>query len=1041
MKNKSINNILFVFTLLFSMVAYAQTTVKGTVKDETGMPLMGVDIVLKGTSVGTTTDYDGNYSIKSPDDGVLQFMYLGFTTQTIEVKGRNTIDVTLVSSSEIMDEIVVVGYGTKKRSDLTGSVGSIKKEALKQRPVTNIEEALQGQVTGLNISSTGGQPGAATKINIRGISSVSGSSQPLIVIDGFPISDVSTSGGGGLEGFSAQMSPFAYINPDDIESIEVLKDASATAIYGNRGANGVILITTKTGKNQGDAGITYSSYFGVQQMNERIDVMNFADYATYQQEVNPNNRLFTSPSGVPYNFTEADAMNADWQDRIYRNGFIQNHSLSLQGRSDKTSYSFSTSYNQNESILIQTNFEKFTSRVSVDHQFNDKVTVGGNISYSNIINNGVPTDGREGTAAGVVISALFQNPFVMDNDTQARFRRAGVSQLIIDNFIETNLSNPDNVAENTSLDKNINRTIGNFYADLKFTDWLSFKSTFGIDIYNLKDQQFYSTKTPWGRLNNGIGVSASVNAKNIISENYFTANKAWGKHSTNIVAGFSYQKNTNEFSRVEGRNFQNEVLGYNSLQGAAEFLAQSSADELVFLSYLARANYNYDSKYLATFSFRRDGTSRFINEKWGNFYSGAFAWNIHNEDFMKDVDAISNLKLRTSIGQVGNSSVPVQGALLDQQFSNYTFDGQVVNGVSPSNLENRDLTWETTTQTNVGIDIGLFDNKLTITADYFLKNTKDLLLLTPVSISTGFSSGWFNIGEIENRGIELSLDYRLKTKSGFDWNSTLNFSTNENEIKALGVDGEPIFIDVNYDAISTDEVILQVGGSINDLFGYQTDGIYLPDDFNPDGSPAAGVATAGAGEKPGDIKYRDLNNDGRIDGFDRTVLGNTLPDIFGSWTNSFSYKGFDLSIIMQYSIGNDVFNATNTRIASFQGGFDNQTANWLDRWTPTNNTSSQYAAVPALRPADYLVEDGSFLRLQTLRVGYNLPPKVLDALKLKSAKVYFTGNNLALFTKYTGYDPEVTSNQVDGRYPFVQGFDYGAFPRPKTYMVGFNLQF
>ncbi|HAN78692.1 MAG TPA: TonB-dependent receptor, partial [Bacteroidales bacterium] len=535
--------------------------------------------------------------------------------------------------------------------------------------------------------------------------------------------------------------------------------------------------------------------------------------------------------------------------------------------------------------------------------------------------------------------------------------------------------------------------------------------------------------------------TAGINAMNLANENYFTVSKTFDVHTINLVSGVSFQSSKNEFFRAEARDFKNEVLGYNSLQGASQFLNSSSVDELFMASFLARANYSFSDRYLATLSFRRDGTSRFINQKWGNFYSGALAWNIKNEAFLKDNALISTLKLRTSIGQVGNASVPIQGALLDQTYSNYTFNGQIANGVSPSNLENRNLTWETTQQQNTGLDFGLFNDNLNFTVDYYVTKTKDLLLLTPVTISTGFSQGWFNIGEIQNSGLEFSIDYSLKTKSDFVWNTKLNFTTTKNEIKALGSNGEPIYIDVNYDAICTDEVILKVGGSINDLYGYQTEGIYKPEDFNADGTPKTGVATAGAGEKAGDIKYKDLNSDGKIDGFDRTVIGNTTAKIFGSWSNNFAYKGFDFDFVFQYSYGNDVFNASKTRISSFASGTSNQTTDWLNRWTPENSGSTQYAGVPSLRPADYLVEDGSFIRLQSVSFGYNLPSSWTSKAKMKSVKVYFTANNLALFTKYSGYDPEVTSNQVDHRYSFVQGFDYGGFPRAKTYMMGVKIQF
>jgi len=899
---------------------------------------------------------------------------------------------------------------------------------------------LQGQVTGLSVSSTGGQPGAATKMSIRGINSVSGSSQPLIVIDGFPINEVSTSGGGGLENYTSQMSSFSFINPDDIESIEVLKDASATAIYGNRGANGVIMITTKKGR-KGESGITYNGYYGVQEMKERIDMLSFKDYVTLQQTSNTTNRMFTAPDGTPYQFPDADLMNVDWQDEIFRRGTTQNHSLAMQGKTDKTSYSFSASYNQNKSILIETDFRKLTSRLSLDHQFTKSILIGSSFTYSNIINNGVPTDGREGTAAGIVISSLVYNPFRLDNNTQARFRRAGVPQVYMDSYLANDKASPENIAENTDLDKNINRYIGNFYANFELTDWLSFRTTVGLDFYNLKNNSFYSKNTPSGALNNGLGISASINSINVVNENYFTFSENFGKHGVNVVGGVSFQDYNSEYIRSEARDFKNEILGYYSLQGASQFYLSTSADELFMMSYLARANYSYDDRFLATLSFRRDGTSRFINEKWGNFYSGALAWNIKNESFLKESELVSALKLRTSIGQTGNANVPVQGALIDQTYSNYSFNGVANNGASPANLENKDLSWETTQQFNTGIDLGLFDGALNITADYFKSNTTDLLLLTPVSISTGFPSGWFNIGEIENRGIEFSMDYALKTNSGFKWNTRLNITNGSNEVKALGADGEPIYIDVNFDAINTDEVILQVGGSINDLFGYETDGIYLPEDFNADGSIKEGVPTAGAGEQPGDIKYKDLDKNGTINGFDRTVIGNTLPDVYGSWSNNFSYKGVELDVVLQYSYGNDVFNATNTRISSFPGGSPNQTANWVDRWTPENPNSTQYARVPSLRPADYLIEDASFIRLQTLRLGYNLPAKLASLLYMKNAKIYVAANNLAIFTKYSGYDPEVTSNQVDYRYPFVQGFDYGGFPRATTYMIGIDIQF
>ncbi|MDF1549144.1 MAG: SusC/RagA family TonB-linked outer membrane protein [Bacteroidales bacterium] len=462
--NKTIKSaLLLIIIAMFSNLAYAQTKITGKVVDETNSPLPGVNIIQTGTSNGTITDLEGNYTITASADGTLEFSFMGYETQNVSINGQTTINISMEPSSEILDDVVVVGYGTQKRSDITGAVASVNSEALKERPITNIEEALTGQVTGLQISSTGGQPGAATKMNIRGITSMSGSSQPLVVVDGFPLSEVNTSAGGaGGEAFGVQIGAMSYINPDDIESIEVLKDASATAIYGNRGANGVIMITTKKGM-KGSSGITYSAYYGIQEMKKRIDVMHFRDWVGYHVLRNSTSELFVDPDGNPYIFDDPEAMNINWQDEIYRRGIIQNHSLSMQGKAEKTSYTLSASYNQNQSILVETDFKKFTSRMSVDHQFSDKILVGSNLSFSNVNYNGTITDGREGTAAGLVIQALEANPYRLDQNTAARFRRAGVPGNVVENYLSNYYGGPDEIAKNVDLDKSINRFISNFY--------------------------------------------------------------------------------------------------------------------------------------------------------------------------------------------------------------------------------------------------------------------------------------------------------------------------------------------------------------------------------------------------------------------------------------------------------------------------------------------------------------------------------------------------------------------------------------------------
>jgi len=1047
MRHKTIKSVLlFVFIILVSNTAFAQTKITGKVVDENNETLPGVNIIVKGTADGAISDLDGNYSITAPANGTIEFSFMGYETQSVGIGGQSTINITMQPNEKALDEVVVVGYGTQKRADITGAITSVNTDAILERPIQNLEEALSGQVTGLSISSTGGQPGAATKMSIRGVTSMAGSSQPLIVVDGFPLTEVNTSGGGsGGEQYSAQMGALSYINPDDIESIEVLKDASATAIYGNRGANGVIMITTKKGKGmKGTSGITYSGYFGIQEMKKRIEVMHFSDWVKYHQLRAPNDRLFTAEDGTPYVFDDPEAMNINWQDEVYRRGFIQNHSLALQGKSDKTTYTFSVSYNQNKSVLVETDFEKFTSRMSVDHQFSDKILVGGNLSYSTINYAGTITDGREGTSAGVVLQALDANPFRLDENTAARFRRAGVPGSIVEDAISNDNDDPDKIAELVDMDKMINRFIGNFYLNVQIIDWLAFRSTFGADFYNLKGKQFYSKESPGGALDNGSAFQTSRNATSFVNENYFTISKIFDAHKINFVTGWSVQKSMSEYYMARAYSFENELLGYNALDLGSDFSVSSSADERFMASYLARANYSFDDRYLLTASYRRDASSVFPENKWGSFYSGALAWNVKNESFLKNVDFISNMKIRTSWGQTGNQEIPIQGALLDGEISDYTFEGQYYTGISAANLENNDLFWETSQQLNTGIDLGFFGKKLNIVADYYTTNTKDLLLYTPVTISTGFEFGWFNIGELKNKGYEVSINYDLDTDAGFGWNTTLNLTHSENEILSLGRDGQPIYIDVNFDTKVIDEVILEVGGSINNIFGFQQDGIYTDTDFDLNGDLLPGIPSEGKGEIPGDPRFKDISGpdgtpDGFVDSYDRTVIGNTLPDFYGSFSNNFSYKGIELDVVFNFSYGNDVFNATKTRTSNFTSA-SNQTTEWLDSYV-NNPNSTQYSRNTTSVPSDIYVEDGSFLRLQTLRLGYNLPLSLTKKIRAQSVKLYVAANNLALFTKYSGYDPEVTTNQVDGRYRFVQGFDYGGFPRAKTFMFGLNIQF
>ena len=1042
MKNLK-KKLFFLSFIMFTIQLSAQeVSISGSVVDaESQTPLIGANVLIEGTNKGTVTDFDGKYTIKAKVGDVLIVTYLGYEASRITVGNSTTINMQLMPSSDTLNEIVVIGYGTSTRKDLSGSVASIKPESFEERPITTIEDALQGNATGLLIQSSSGQPGAAANMNIRGISSLTGNTQPLIVIDGFPIFEVTTSGGGGLEQFSGQISPFSFINPNDIASVEVLKDASATAIYGNRGANGVILITTKKGK-MGAPKVNYTSYYGVRDVQGSYDVMNLSQYIQYQQEQNPNNQLYTNlEDGTAYQFDE-NMRSRNWQDEIYKTGVVQSHSISVQGGNDNTRYLLSGSYLDDESIIIETDFEKYDLKLSLDQKLRDNLKVGTSLSYNYISNNGVPTDGREGTAFGAVMGAFIASPLRLDEDTQAYFRRAGVQQVLLDDFVNNYLGDPENLAKNTQLNKNLSRFIANGFMEWDITEKLNLRVSGGVDMFNGKDQQYYPKNTPSGFLVFGRAIVASFLNRSWINENIFTYKNQFGDdHRLDLVAGATIQDSHFEFLRTENVTFANELLGYNQLAAAADFRNISDVTDLKLIGFLLRANYTFKDKLILTVSGRRDGTSRFKTNKWGNFYSGAIAYNLSEEDFMKNIEDISLFKLRASIGETGNANVSTLGAFSQLRNTNYNFNDSEVPGQSPANLANEDLSWETTQQINAGIDVSLFKDRVALTADYYIKKTKDLILQTPIPNVTGFDFAFQNIGELQNSGLEVSLNTVNVKTSNFEWKTNFNITYGTSEIKDLGQGGQPIYVDPNFDNVIKDEVILEEGGEIGALFGYIQEGLYQPEDFDSSGDLI--VAGRGVGEQAGDIKFRDVNGDGIVNADDRVVIGNTLPDYFGGLSNTFSYKGIDLSILLQYSIGNDVFHATRTRTERFIGGGSNQSTKYLDRWTPENPNSTQYARFNSLVSASTFVEDGSFLRIRNIRLGYNFPASITDKIGLNSLRCYVSADNLKVFTKYTGYDPEVSTNQGDGSRSSVlsSGFDYGAFPRSRTITFGLNLDF
>lgn len=1028
-----------------------QITVTGHVTDSQGDPVAWADVYQKGTQNGTATDDNGYYSITvSSQDAVLVASFIGYQNSELAVEGKTVLDFVLQSDSEMLDNAVVIGYGTARRQDLTGSVASISPENFDNKVIFSVDDALKGGVAGLMVSSTSGQPGAATKMLIRGASSLSGSTGPLIVVDGFPLNGVNTSSGMGMGNLDSQMSGLAMINPEDIASIEVLKDASSTAIYGNRGANGVIMITTKKGR--GSSGrIQYNGYVSMQMLPRKLEMLDFKGYATMMNELNPMYDMFSDTDGNLRNFDFDRIKSIDWQDRLYRTGFIHNHNLSIQNATDKTNFLISASFMQNESIIVDTDWKKFTAKANIDHSFTDKFRLGVDINYSRITDDGVPTSGGEGTAIGTVMSALVSQPFdLTDPDTQAYFRRAGVEQYQIDSYNTSNKQNPVTMANDINMLKILNRTIVNAYMEYDILDDLKIRVTGGIDNYSLEDKQFYPTTTPRGYLYNSQACMANISTFGWLNENTITWSPTFGRHKLNLMAGITEQGSRYYYTATDASSFENETLGFNNLQMATDFNSYSNTSTTAMMSMIFRGHYSYDDRYIGTFTFRRDGTSAFIKNKWGSFYSGALAWNAKQEEFLKYVNTVSTLRLRLSVGEVGNSSVPTSGSFAQLYNTNTAFGTDLSIGQSPLTLANEDLTWEKTLEYNIGLELGLWNERLHVDVDLYHKTTRDLLLEAPVLNISGYTRAWQNIGSIRNMGAEVSLSAVLIDNHDFSWSLNANMTRNVSKILKLGQNGAPIYLGITC-LNGQNAVILREGGSVGELFGYRAIGLYQLDEF--DAAPSAtdpgetvytlkpGIPAQG-GEQPGSLKLWDKDDSGSIDDADREVIGNFLPDVYGAFSTTFDYKSFNLYLGFQYSIGNDLYNANYSMLATYTGDGSNQMAYWNRRWTTENQTSRYYAQIPDGLVSSAFVEDASYLRFATARLTYTLPTRLLRRTKhIESCRFYVSADNIYVFTKYSGYDPEVGISQNSAAAILSQGFDYGNFPKARTFTFGVNISF
>ncbi len=1012
-------------------VILQQRTITGTVMSPDNQALPGVNIVIKGTSSGTVTDADGKYSLEVPGaDAVLVFSFIGFTAEERAVGTQTAIDVTLTPSVETLSEIVVIGYGEVRKSDLTGSVSSVKSEELRAVPTTSFDQALQGRAAGVMVSQTSGQPGAEASIRIRGTSSISAANEPLYVIDGMLVNSSSgdVTPGGNL---GPRIGPLASINPNDIESIEILKDASATAMYGSRGTNGVILITTRRGK-KGTSNIDFESYYGIQQVSKKLDLLNAKQFGELVNEARINAGqlpAYVNPSNL--------GKGTDWQEEIFRQAPIQSYQLSFSGGTDKTQYLISAGIFDQKGVVINSDFKRYSFRTNLNSELTKKLSVGTNLTFSRTQGNTLNT-GLQFITPGVIGAALGMNPILPVYDPS---QPGGYTyENVIGSEGGIVIGNPVAEAREHESFSTSARMLGNVFASYKILDGLVLKSSLGIDAAFSKDRVFAPA---WLKASAGsLGEAGIVTLEGYtwLNENTLTFNRNVRKNDNlNVVVGFTMQEFKNELFGDYVFNVPGDKLGYHDLSIALNPQAPfNSETQWNMVSYLGRAQYSLNGKYIFTLTGRVDGSSKFAeNNKYSFFPSGAVAWRISDESFMDGVEFISDLKLRSSIGVIGNqaiapyASLPLVGSIGEGVFNNgnnYTY----YISSQPLSYNNPDLKWETTRQFDIGVDAAFLSGRIQVSADYYQKYTYDLLLQTPINSTSGFENTILNIGNIRNKGFDLEVStVNTGTSSPVQWNTSLNFSTNRNKITKLATDND----------VNLGQIILREGESIGTFYGYQFDGIFQTDE-EASSSPVFVTQQSGPGEaKAGDRKYRDVVEDGVIDEKDRTILGSAMPDFTWGLNNNISFRNFSLSFFLQGSQGNEMVNLNAMQLEDSRGLSNMLADAGLNRWTPTN-PSNRYPRALANRTVDVgtfssaYVEDASYVRLKNITLGYNLPSGLLGKAGLRSVRVYVSATNLFTITDYSGYDPEGSAYGTSTNMP---GIDQGRYPLNKTYLLGLNI--
>jgi len=980
--------------------------ISGVVKDETGEPVIGANVVVKGTTNGTVTDMNGRYSLEVPEGGVLQISYIGYNTQEVKVGSGDVVNVSLREDSEALDEVVVIGYGTVKKSDLTGAVGSVQMKDVSQVGITSADRALQGQIAGVQVNARTGQPGESMMIRVRGSNSLAGGNEPLYVIDGMPVEKMNSD-----------------INPEDILSMEVLKDASSTAIYGSRGANGVVMITTKRGRT-GDTVLEYNGYVGVSSLRKKLDLLGKDDYIAMVNEVSQNDG-----NGIAITPEQAAMLpNNDWQDLAYQTALTHSHQVSVSGGTDKTKLYSSLNYMNQEGIIKGSDYNRFALRINGDQKLARNLSLNASIAYSYGTQN-TANSNADGWGA-IAYTAMVMAPIQEIRDADGKYT----------NFSGTPWggTNPVGMAE-LYKNKTVNsRLLANMSLIYEIIDGLTFRVNAGAEVNAGSSDRYIPIGLSAGGKLDGDASKSKSNYYTIINENILTYDKRFNKnHALNLMGGVTFQTYQYNDLGGSGTGFLRDVYETNNLGVASTPGTPSSGySDYRMASFLGRANYNLMERYLLTVTARYDGSSKFSkNHKFAFFPSAALAWRLSEENFMQDIDWLSNLKLRASIGQIGNQSISPYQTFARLGTSGPIFgDGKDI-GFGLSSMANDDLKWETTTQTDIGVDFGFFSNRLNIGFDYYWKQTRDLLYNATLPPSSGYSSMLRNLGRIDNKGFEISIN-TINMKGKVNWTTNLNITSNRSIVKDLGSDvyGNKIQR-IDAPIGGGNWFPLFVGKAPFQLYGYEIEGIYQTDEE----ARLNGEAT----KKAGDYRYKDTDGKAGITTGDKTIIANTQPKFTFGLTNIINWNNFELSFLLIGSVGGDIVNEFNKSITNIGGTWNIRKDVWENHWTPENPNAKYARASVATKdylafgdPSSVWVENGSYLRFKDIKLAYTLPSQWFAGSRKPNISVYLSGQNLITITSYSHYDPEAswTSSAVNG-------WDRGVYPSAKSFTLGLQVKF